>query len=60
MVTCGNVRSDQVVAALLTVWSKDSIRQLLEAVWNTIPYKAIAKELSRQGLLTTMNSVGRK
>ena len=51
MATRGRVWSDQEVAALLAVWSEDSIqRQLLGAVRNTIPYKAIAEELSRQGV----------
>ena len=50
MATRGRVWSDQEVAALLAVWSEDSIQgQLLGAVRNTIPYKAIAQELSRQG-----------
>ncbi len=48
MATRERVWSDQEVAALLAVWSEDSIqRQLLGAVWNTIPYKVIAEELSR-------------
>ena len=50
MATRGRVWSDQEAAALLAVWSEDSIqRQLLGAERNTIPYKAIAEELSRQG-----------
>lgn len=50
MASCGHVWSDEEVAALLAAWSKESIqRQLLWAVQNTIPYKAIAKELTRQG-----------
>ena len=50
MATRGRVWSDDEVAALLACWSEDSIqRQLLGAVRNTVPYKAIAKELSRQG-----------
>ena len=50
MATRGRVWSDQEVVALLAVWSEDSIqRQLLGAVRNTIPYKAIAEELSRLG-----------
>lgn len=50
MASCGHVWSDKEVAALLAAWSKESIqRQLIWAVQNTIPYKAIAKELTRQG-----------
>ena len=50
MATRGRVWSDDEVAALLACWSEDSIqRQLLGAVRNTVPYKAIAEELSRQG-----------
>jgi len=60
MVICWRVWNDNEVAALLGVWSEDSIqRQLLGAVRNTIPYKAIAEKLSRQGF-SSDNSVRRK
>ena len=46
----GVLWSNEEVAALLAAWSKDSIqRQPLEAVRNTVLYKAITEELRRQG-----------
>lgn len=45
----GHVWSDEEVAALLAAWSEVSIQwQFLGAVQNTVPYKAIIKELRRQ------------
>ena len=46
----GRVWSDEEIAVLLSAWGEEAIqRQLLGAVCNTIPYKAIAEELRKKG-----------
>ena len=46
----GRVWSDEEIAVLLSAWGEEAIqRQLLGAVRNTIPYKAIAEELRKKG-----------
>ena len=46
----GRVWSDEEIDVLLSAWGEEAIqRQLLGAVRNTIPYKAIAEELRKKG-----------
>ena len=42
--------SDNEIAALLAIWGVDSIQsQLLGSIRNSVPYRAIAEALRRQG-----------
>ena len=46
----GQTWSDQEIAALLAKWADETIQaQLLGAVLNVVPYRAIADELRRRG-----------
>ena len=53
----GRVWSDEEITVLLSAWGEETIqRQLLGAVCNTIPYKAIAEELREKGYERDFNA----
>jgi hypothetical protein len=61
MASRGRIWTEEEIAALLAIWGDESIqRKLRGKVRNTVPYKAIAEDLGRQGFHRDFNQCREK